>query len=67
MAYLNTYEVMNRSTYSRVQIWRKSRNPKDPFPAPYQLGENRIGWDADEFSAWEQSRAKVAYAPDKSH
>lgn len=63
MAYLDTKEVMKRSTYSRVQLWRKSRNPADPFPAPYDLGDNRIGWDVDEYANWEQTRKKVAYAP----
>jgi len=66
MAFIKAKEVLERSGYSRTQIWRKSRNPNDPFPAPYQIGDNRIAWDAQEYEAWEKSRKRVNYAPAKS-
>ena len=50
--------VMEGSGYSRVQIWRKSHDPDDPFPASVALGENKIGWWADEFEAWQESRPR---------
>jgi predicted DNA-binding transcriptional regulator AlpA len=62
MKILTSQEVQEGSGYGRVTIWRKSRDPNDDFPAPIQLGANRIGWIEDEFVAWLASRPRVAWA-----
>ena len=54
--------VTERTGYSRVQRWRKSRDPADDFPAPVQLGPNAIGWYEDEIDAWLESRPRVTWA-----
>ena len=51
--------VEGRTGYSRIQIWRKSRDPLDDFPAPIQLGKNAIGFFEDEITAWLESRPRV--------
>ncbi len=56
--------VKERTGYSRVQTWRKSRDPNDDFPAPVQLGPNAIGWYEDEIDAWLASRPRVRWATD---
>ena len=56
--------VKERVPYSRIQIWRKSRDPNDDFPAPVQLGPNAIGWYDDEIDAWLASRPRVKWAVD---
>ena len=56
--------VKERVPYSRIQIWRKSRDPDDDFPAPVQLGPNAIGWYEDEIDAWLESRPRVRWATD---
>ena len=50
--------VKKRTGYSRVQIYRKSKDPDDDFPAPVQLGPNAIGWFEDEIDAWLVSRPR---------
>jgi predicted DNA-binding transcriptional regulator AlpA len=62
MSFILYDEVKSRTGYSRVQLWRKARNPTDPFPAPYQLGANRVGFDEAEIAEWERSRPRVNYA-----
>lgn len=64
MAFISYNEVCRRTGYSRIQLWRKARNPQDPFPSPYQLGKNRVGFDEAEMTEWERSRPRVNYAPD---
>ena len=54
--------VQGRTGYSRAQVWRKSRDPADDFPAPIQLGANSIGWFEDEITAWLASRPRVGWA-----
>ena len=44
--------VMDKTGYGRTQIWRKSRDPDDDFPAAIKLGDNAIGWFEDELEAW---------------
>ncbi len=55
--------VMDRTGYSRVQLWRKSRDPNDDFPLPVQLGGNAIGWFEDEIEAWLATRPRLSPAP----
>ncbi len=54
--------VTERTGYSRVQTWRKARDPEDDFPAPVQLGAHAIGWYEDEIDAWIASRPRVNWA-----
>ena len=61
---LRTKVVTERTGYSRVQTWRKSRDPEDDFPAPVQLGPNAIGWYEDEIDDWLESRPRVTWAAD---
>ena len=42
--YLSQAELTERGHGSRTKLWRRSRDPDDPFPAPYELGQNSIGW-----------------------
>ena len=44
--------VRGRVPYSRVTIWRKSRDPNDPFPSAVDVGPNRTGIYEDELDAW---------------
>ncbi len=55
--------VMDRTGYSRVQLWRKSRDPNDDFPLPVQLGGNAIGWFEDEIEEWLATRPRLSPAP----
>ncbi len=61
---IRSKQVQERSGYSRVQIWRKSRDPDDDFPAPVQLGPNAIGWYENEIDTWLESRPRVSWAAD---
>ncbi len=64
MAFISYKQLENRTGYGRVQLWRKACDPNDPFPAPYQLGPNRVGFDEAELEEWERSRPRVNYAPE---
>ena len=61
---LKTPKVVVATGHCRETLWRKSRNPDDPFPAPVQLGPRSIGWYEDEIAAWLDSRPRVNYAPE---
>ncbi len=54
--------VMDRTGYSRVHLWRKSRDPNDDFPLPVQLGGNAIGWFEDEIETWLATRPRLSPA-----
>ena len=55
--------VMEVVGYSRVTLWRKSRDPNDDFPAPYQIGPNKVAWRSDQIERWQRTRPPVTYAP----
>jgi len=40
------------SLKSRVTLWRKSRDPNDPFPRPYKFGSKSTRWKLSELKAW---------------
>ena len=49
---LSIKDVLARVPYSRTTVWRKSRDPDDPFPAAVDVGPNRTGIYEDEFESW---------------
>ena len=49
---LTVKEVLARVPYGRTSLWRKSRDPADPFPAAVDIGPNKTGFFEDEFDAW---------------
>ena len=59
---LSRKNVEEITGYSRVTLWRKSRDPEDPFPLPVVLGLNKIGWFADEIAAWQEGLSRVTWA-----
>ena len=61
---LSLAAVRQRVPYSRTTIWRKSRDPEDPFPCVVQLGPNRVGIFEDELEAYLASLPRRG--PDKT-
>ena len=65
---LRAKTVMEITGYSRIQLWRKSRDADDDFPAPVRLSSSTskgaIGWHEHEILDWCASRPRVAYAPE---
>ncbi len=55
--------LKDRVPYSRVQVWRKSNDPDDDFPAAVELGPNAVGWFEDEVEAWLASRPRRGSTP----
>ncbi len=60
--YWSAKRVQKATGYSRVSLWRKSRDPNDNFPVPYQCGPNRVAWRSDEIVTWLNNRPRVNYA-----
>ena len=52
--------VEHRTGKGRVQRWRDIKAGK--FPAPVEIGANRIGWFEDEIDAWLDSRPRRTYS-----
>ena len=48
--------VKEKTGLSHPQIWRKSADPDDDFPAAVRLGPSSIGWYESEIDAWLKSR-----------
>ena len=55
--------ILDRVPYSRTTVWRKSRDPKDPFPAAVDVGPNRTGIYEDELEAWLDGLARRGASP----
>ncbi len=51
--------VEHRTGKGRVQRWRDIKAGK--FPAPVEIGANRIGWFEDKIDAWLNSRPRRTY------
>lgn len=60
--YWTAKRVQELTGYSRVTLWRKSRDPNDDFPAPHQLSANRVAWRSDAIMRWLNSRPSVHWA-----
>jgi predicted DNA-binding transcriptional regulator AlpA len=55
---LTIKDVLDRVPYSRVTVWRKSKDADDPFPAQVDVGPNRTGIYEDELAAWQAGLAR---------
>lgn len=51
-------EVREATGLSDSQLWRKSNDPDDDFPANVTLGPNSTGWYADEIIEWQENRPR---------
>ena len=59
--------VLDRVPYGRTTVWKKSKDPEDPFPATVDVGPNKTGIFEDELNAWLDSlprRGSSALAED---
>ncbi|MEE9249651.1 MAG: AlpA family phage regulatory protein [Alphaproteobacteria bacterium] len=56
---LSARDVVARVGLHRSTIWKRVR--AGTFPAPIQLGDNKIGWPEAEISAWLESRPRRTY------
>lgn len=60
---LRSRAVQEKTGYTRVTLWRKSRDPNDDFPLAVQLTPNGpLAWYEDELDAWVASRPRVSFA-----
>ncbi len=50
--------VRKSSGLSDSQIWRKSNDPADEFPAALSCSANTTGWFEDEIIEWQESRPR---------
>ncbi len=51
-------KVREATGLSDSQLWRKSNDPNDDFPAAVTLGPNATGWYEDEIIAWQENRPR---------
>jgi len=52
-------EVARITGLGRTTIWKKSRDPKDPFPAAIPLTATTIGWIRCDVEAWLLDRKRL--------
>lgn len=50
--------VMDRTSLSRVTLWRMVR--RNQFPAPVKISDNRIAWSEEAVNAWINARLTAA-------
>jgi len=48
-------DVETLTGLSRVTLWRKSNDKKDPFPQAYRDGPNYTRWKLSEILKWRES------------
>ncbi len=59
---LRSRTVQEKTGYTRVTLWRKSRDPNDDFPRAVQLTPSGpLAWYEDELDAWVTSRPRVSF------
>jgi prophage regulatory protein len=56
---IDSKEVDERVPKSRVQRWRDIKAGK--FPAPIEVGPNKLGWFEDEIDSWMAARPRRRY------
>ncbi len=66
LQYWTAKRVQEITGYSRVTLWRKSRDPEDDFPAPRQLSANRIARDSKSVLRWMSNRPIVPRGAEKA-
>lgn len=59
---LRAPEVMARTGFARVTLWRRVRD--GVFPAPVELGSNMIGWLEEEVEEWIEAQPRRTYGSD---
>lgn len=59
--YLKIEEVIERSSYSRSQIYRLMKS--GGFPSSYRLSKNRVAWKESEVNAWVENRQPAFLMP----
>jgi predicted DNA-binding transcriptional regulator AlpA len=45
----------------KSELYRKSRDPNDDFPAALAIGDHAVGWYEDELIAWREARPRTVY------
>ena len=60
---LQMKEVFRRVPYGRTMVWKKSKDPGDPFPATVDVGPNKTGIFEDELNAWLDSLPRRGASP----
>jgi predicted DNA-binding transcriptional regulator AlpA len=43
----------------KSELYRKSSDPNDDFPAAVAIGDHAVGWYEDELIAWRDARPRV--------
>lgn len=56
-AIIRRAELQRRVPFSMVHVWRLEQ--RGEFPHRIQLGENSVGWYADEVDTWCESRIRA--------
>lgn len=59
--YLKIGEVLERSSYSRAQIYRLMKSGE--FPSSYRLSKNRVAWKESEVDVWVEERQSIFLLP----
>ncbi len=49
-------EVMARTGFSSMTLWRREHKNPPTFPRRVRLGPNSVGWVAEEIDAWIEAR-----------
>ncbi|WP_255200284.1 MULTISPECIES: helix-turn-helix transcriptional regulator [Vibrio] len=55
--YMKIGEVLERTSYSRAQIYRLMKSGE--FPSSYRLSKNRVAWKESEVDAWVEERQSI--------
>lgn len=50
--------VIARTGLSRATIYRRGRDPGDPFPAPVPLGHGLSAWIESEIEDWQEGQIR---------
>ncbi|CAH7428859.1 Transcriptional regulator [Vibrio chagasii] len=59
--YMKIGEVLERTSYSRAQIYRLMKSGE--FPSAYRLSKNRVAWKESEVDAWVEERQSIFLVP----
>jgi len=59
-------EVFRRVPYGRTTVWKKSKDPADPFPATIDVGPNKTGIFEDELNVWFDGLSRRGASPTMS-